>query len=339
MPHTPPPFFIKLRKLLAPLALSITVLCLGAVHIESFLFPYALAAYSSSYLSRFNIAAVGDFDCTSKTIENMDNIIQLDPELVIALGDLSYRDTADCWFDIVDPVDEKMKIVIGNHEVESSSKLNQYMNHFNLTEQYYSFNYQNVHFVMLSDYLPYEIGSEQYDFVNSDLQNAAADPEVDWIIVSHHNHAYASEEDSVGGFATSWIETYHPLFRDNGVDLVLQGHQHNYQRTYPLEYNNDEPINPIIAGNSTGYFDPDGQIFVTVGTGGAALHEPLGKAFYTDTLYIGWGILNIVILNYDVAGARQQGEQGQTTKLIGTFYTYDLEKIDEFTIEKSRARS
>lgn len=56
---------------------------------------------------------------------------------------------------IVNLVDEKMKISIGNHEDEynsntSLSLLNQYMYHFGLTKQYYSFNYQNIHFVVMS---------------------------------------------------------------------------------------------------------------------------------------------------------------------------------------------
>jgi hypothetical protein len=57
-----------------------------------------------------------------------------------------------------------MKIAIGNHEVEEESKLTQYMEHFGLSNQYYSFDYQNVHFIVTSDYISDEIGSEQYIF-------------------------------------------------------------------------------------------------------------------------------------------------------------------------------
>ena len=31
-------------------------------------------------------------------------------ELVLGLGDYSYEDTADCWLDIMEPIDQKMKI-------------------------------------------------------------------------------------------------------------------------------------------------------------------------------------------------------------------------------------
>jgi predicted phosphodiesterase len=315
------------------------VISIGTVNYEILPFGYTFATSSISNLPHFNIIAVGDFDCKPETIDTVDNIIRLNPELVIALGDFSYEDTADCWLDIVDPIDEKMKIVIGNHEAESS--LEQYLEHFNLTEQYYSFNYQNVHFLMLSDYVSYEFGSEQYDFVNNDLQDAATDPNIDWIIVSHHTHPYASTSSSVVPSIPSWARLYHPLFEKYGVDIVLQGHQHNYQRTYPLEYNSDTPEEPIISDNNGRkyYIDPDGQIFATVGTGGATLHYPEGKSFYTDTQYVGWGLLNIAIINEDVPKVRQQTEQGQITQLIATFYANEgQEKIDEFTIEKLKAR-
>ena len=52
------------------------------------------------------------------------------------------------------------------------------------------------------------------------------------------------------------------------MDLVLQGHNHNYERTYPIVFNSTDLSNPIeTSTNTTTYTDPDGKIFVTVGTG------------------------------------------------------------------------
>ena len=65
-------------------------------------------------------------------------------------------DSADCWFEDIQPIDNIMKIAIGNHDVDSYDKLNSLMNHFNLAKPYYSFDYQNVHFIALateSEYL------------------------------------------------------------------------------------------------------------------------------------------------------------------------------------------
>jgi hypothetical protein len=68
--------------------------------------------------SIFNIAAVGDFDCNGDAEDTVDNIIEQDPELVLALGDFSYSGDADCWLELIEPIADKIKIVIGNHEDE-----------------------------------------------------------------------------------------------------------------------------------------------------------------------------------------------------------------------------
>jgi hypothetical protein len=204
----------------------------------------------------------------------------------------------------VEPIDDNMKIAIGNHEVEEGEpKLTQYMEHFGLTEQYYSFDYQNVHFTVMSDYLPYEAGSEQYTFVQNDLAKAAADPNIDWIVIVHHDQEYASTKIHEIPDENEWKEAYHPLFEQYNIDLVLQGHQHNYQRTYPIKYDSDTPINPIITDrNRSNYTNPEGQIFLTVGTAGASLHSLNGnKAPYLitaqDEVY---GFLNVDITANDV---------------------------------------
>jgi hypothetical protein len=107
--------------------------------------------------SIFNIVAVGDWDCTGETEDTVDNIIEQDPELVLALGDFSYSGDADCWFELIEPIADKTKIAMGNHEDAED-----YMDFFGLKEQYYSFNYKNMHFLALSTETDYDDDSEQY---------------------------------------------------------------------------------------------------------------------------------------------------------------------------------
>src|SRR5215210_7912855 len=120
------------------------------------------AAAASTLSSDFNFAAAGDWACTSDTTDTVNNILDKNPELVLGLGDYSYENNADCWLEKVKPINDKMKIAIGNHDIE---KLNIYINHFGLKEQYYSFNYYNVHFIALSTELAYGLVSSQYEFV------------------------------------------------------------------------------------------------------------------------------------------------------------------------------
>src|ERR671911_2769300 len=278
-------------SLISIIILSVAILPGGGAEYENQQQYYAYATTTSITsalpgIINFNFAAAGDWGCTSHTTDTVNNILDKNPELVLGLGDYEYYgDDADCWLEIVEPIDDKMKIAIGNHEVEGESKLTQYMEHFGLSNQYYSFDYQNVHFTVMSDYVSDEIGSEQYIFVQNDLAKAAADPNIDWIIVSHHSQKYASTKNYDIPEEREWNNIYHPLFEQYNVDLVLQGHQHNYQRTYPIKYNSDSPKNPIITDtNKNTYTNPEGQIYLTVGTGGAGLHKLNGnKAPYTVT--------------------------------------------------------
>jgi hypothetical protein len=279
----------------------------------------------------FNFAAVGDWGCTSNTNKTVNNIVGKNPELVLALGDYSYNTTSDdCWFKIVKPIEDKMKIEIGNHDHLGLGQIYRYINHFRLIEQYYSFDYRNIHFLALSTEIPFTVNSAQYNFVKNDLSKAASDPNIDWIIVYYHRPMYTIP--STHSASALLRSTYHPLFEQYGVDLVLQGHNHNYQRTYPIIFNSTRPKHPIeTSTNKTTYTDPDeGQIFATVGTGGAELYPfkdqkdskiENNNHYYYAKQYIGYGILNVDITN-----------NGKT--LTGKFYSNNGTIIDQFTITK-----
>ena len=59
----------------------------------------------------FNFAVVGDMGCSSMTQKVINHINTKTPKLILTLGDLSYqRSNADCWLNIVSPIESKMKI-------------------------------------------------------------------------------------------------------------------------------------------------------------------------------------------------------------------------------------
>ena len=78
------------------------------------------------------------------------------PNLVLALGDLSEVKDPDCFFDMFKSLHEngKLKIALGYHDMDdgddSSSRFSQYLSHFNMVEPFYSFDYKNIHFVVMS---------------------------------------------------------------------------------------------------------------------------------------------------------------------------------------------
>jgi 3',5'-cyclic AMP phosphodiesterase CpdA len=107
----------------------------------------------------FNIIAVADVGCSLRAQENIKNIEKLNPELFLVAGDLSYKKTPDCWFNMTKLLDSKTKIAIGNHDdyEEEGAKGERLerslLNHYNLNKPYYSFDYQNVHVLVLDTQL------------------------------------------------------------------------------------------------------------------------------------------------------------------------------------------
>ena len=267
----------------------------------------------------FNFVAVGDWDCTSETEDTVDNIIKQDPELVLALGDLSYNGKSECWLDLIEPIADKTKIVIGNHEVDSSKLRKDYMNYFGLENQYYSFNEKNIHFLALSTETSFDDDSEQYQFAIQDLEKYSKDPFIDWIIVFYHKYIYGS--GSGIEVEKDFRETYHPVFDKYKVDLALQGHLHVYERTYPITFNEDDEDEPIVQdSNPNIYKNPKGTIFVTVGTGGAHDMQLSSLNDYSAQGIAGeFGILNIEIENDQTPLTGEFIENGKKQKISDEF--------------------
>ena len=226
----------------------------------------------------WNFDADGDWGCSTRAAETVKKIQSQSPERVLALGDLSYQSTADCWFNLINPFISKTRIAIGNHDDTSSTLLNQYLDRFHMNHQYHAFDYSNAHFLILST--EQVSSSTQLSFAKKDLAAAAADSGTDWIIVMMHRPLYTSP--NLHGAEAAMRDKYHPLFDQYGVDLVLYGHNHSYERSYPLKYDKVSPSSPIIASKETTTYatDPKGPIFMTIGTGGQSLYDYSGKASY-----------------------------------------------------------
>ena len=144
--------------------------------------------------------------------------------------------------------------------------------------------------------------------------------------MDYHSLAYTSPANiGKGNSAEKELrDVYHPLFVKYNVDLVLQAHNHNYQRSYPIIYNNTNSENPIITdtNNNNNYYDPKGMIFGTVGTGGESLYPLTGQAPYVATQYVRFGFLNVDVIN-------------DGTTLSGKFFANDGTIKDQFSIIKS----
>ena len=286
--------------------------------------------------SELDFVVAGDYGCDSKTRQTIKDMVEQDTDLAFALGDLSEVKNPNCFFDIVSKLDnkDKFKIALGesdtdSNEVRSSSRFSDFVRHFDLESPFYSFDYKNVHFLAMSTgksaFIPYALGSAQYEFINDDLSRAANNTNVDWIIVYGYRPLYTSP--TIHPSTEILRETYAPLFEKYGVDLVMTSHNHNYQRSYPLVYNVVHSREPIIKDVNASYYSMPGvPIYVVVGTAGNNLYDFRGQAPFMVTQFRETGFLHVNIT------------KAEQNVLIGTFHNVGTGNYDDrFIIVKSKS--
>ncbi|CAB3796286.1 hypothetical protein LMG28614_04338 [Paraburkholderia ultramafica] len=96
---------------------------------------------------------------------------------------------------------------------------------------------------------------EQTRWLEKVLHHAAQDDDVDWIIVQMHQDALSSSKTGNGsdkGIREAWL----PLFDRYGVDLVLCGHDHDYERSYPVRGCNHDKGTDITTGRPVDTLQP-----------------------------------------------------------------------------------
>lgn len=96
-----------------------------------------------------------------------------------------------------------------------------------LEETSYWIDYQGLKLIVLNNN---QQVAEQRDWLEGILRNNTAK----WTILSMHQPIYSTGSDRDN---PELQELYLPLIDKYGVDLVLQGHDHTYGRTYPLRNN------------------------------------------------------------------------------------------------------
>ena len=140
------------------------------------------------------------------------------------------------------------------------------------------------------------LDTEQYKFVVNDLEKANNSSSIDWIIVMFHKPFYSSLTSHIQEYIMR--EKYQPVFDKYGVDIVLQGHNHLYDRTLPLQFNPLNISKPIVdeSINTTDkFFNPEGSIFSVVGLGGRSSHIFLNQPDYVVKQSNEFGFLTIEI--------------------------------------------
>ena len=212
-------------------------------------------------------------------------------DMILFLGDNAYGSGTDAQYQdamFENMYEDKLKNTIawstlGNHDgytADSGTQTGPYYDIFTFpkagesggiasgTEAFYSFDYGNIHFIVLESYeTSRAVGGPMYQWAKMDIQNTSAQ----WIIVMFHHPPYTkgshdsdNDFDSAGSLK-EMRENFLPMLEDNGVDLVLSGHSHSYERSFFInghygKSNTFDPSTHIIAnGNGDGKSNGDGE--------------------------------------------------------------------------------
>lgn len=215
-----------------------------------------------------------DFRLWSRTLEKAAEQFP-QAAFIVHTGDLTENPVDPAawryFFDAARPVLSRLPLMpaTGNHDEVNNDAL-EYRSRFLLPDNgvtskdkgpSYSFDYGPVHIALLNT--ESEI-NKQRDWLKKDLAAASDKP---WRIVAMHRGAY-------GGNMYDKVEDWVKVFDEYQVDLVLQGHNHEYSRSYPLRGGKvvgegDEPVRSRA-----------GTVYVTPNTAGPKFNDKKEDLFY-----------------------------------------------------------
>jgi 3',5'-cyclic AMP phosphodiesterase CpdA len=114
-------------------------------------------------------------------------------------------------------------------------------------------------------------GGAQKAWLEAELAAARRDPAIDWIVVCMHQVAISTADHSNGAdlaIREEWV----PLFDKYGVDLVVCGHEHHYERSHPIRGQQpNQTLTPIPADTDLRAIDTTkGTVHMIIGGGGTS---------------------------------------------------------------------
>ena len=253
-----------------------------------------------------------------------------------------------------------MMAVAGNHEASAydfSSRFNFPID--DLTQDltsgvYYSYDYHNIHFTCLntndtknSTSLTYATGlsEKQMTWIKQDLEKSK---DAQWKVVMMHKGlfdagSHSSNKEGEDYDIAIMRAQLAPLFSEYKVDLVLQGHDHLYSRSYPITgtfkdnefvaQTSEEKIAEITFDNHIYHAYPSGPIYVNTGSAS-------GSKYYN-------------VVDYDPEAIPLEKAYGSSNRMVTSYYVNDstmfanvyevingkLSLYDTFAIKKAQSNT
>ena len=232
---------------------------------------------------------------------------------------------------------------VKNHDAKSANSITQsgvYYDLFSLptrgqagglasgTEAYYSFDYANIHFVCLDSHDTERTpDGAMAQWLKADL----ASTQREWIVAFFHHPPYTKgthDSDKEARLA-EMRQVYMPLLETGGVDVVLTGHSHNYERSFLIDghYGQSQTFAPgdHVKQKGNGRRDADGvyrkrrgrvphlgEVSIVAGSSGHASAKPITlnhPAMVISLNEAGSVVLDIDSLTLDLVFLNEKGEK------------------------------
>ena len=220
--------------------------------------PVASAVADPVIVAAGDIASGGQPDTPQRRTARL--VEQIDPRAVLVLGDNQYSDGAYAdYLSSYDPTWGRFKAIThptpGNHDYHTAGAAG-YFKYFGYRAHrthggYYSFDIGAWHVVAVNSGTG-AVSKRQLDWIRSDL--AANRSRCELAFWHHPRWSSGADHGSDGDMAALWSVLYRA-----GVDVVLNGHDHEYERFAPLT-----PAGKVAPRKGVREF--------VIGTGGAELY-------------------------------------------------------------------
>lgn len=213
----------------------------------------------------FTFAVIGDSGIGSAAqVEVADRVVALDPNFVVHTGDVIYPSGQASGYDpfFFQPYAALLRRAplypsLGNHDY-GTAQGQPYLDAFVLprnnpadTERYYSFDWGDAHFVALD----FNDGpsAAQLDWLQADL--AATTQR--WKFVFYHQAVFSSGPHGHEAYLIGKRAVLPPIFEAYDVDVVFNGHDHDYERTVPIS----DVVYLVSGGGGASLYAVDPQPF------------------------------------------------------------------------------
>ncbi len=214
------------------------------------------------------------------------------------------------------------------------------------TEKYYSFNHGNIHFISLDSYdEPRSASAAMATWLSNDL----AQNQLPWVIAFWHHPPYTkgshdSDNDNfLDGELVEIREEIIPILEQHGVDLIMNGHSHSYERSMFIDshYGNSDSFSTAhIKDNGSGDFPaacPYHKAVEQSESHKGTVYCVMGNSGKTSSVDSEWPHPVMYSYTADKVGALIL--KVEKNRLDVDFYTSENEVFDHFTIVKTKKQN